>query len=109
MREIKMKKLLVLLTLLISFSSTALELSDAKKQGLIGEQSNGLLGIVESSTEVQALVKKINALRLNKYTQIAQKNAMTVEQVSVLAGEKTIKKTPAGQFIQNSAGQWVIK
>jgi len=104
-----MKKLLVLFTLILSFSSFAIELPDAKKKGLIGEQSNGLLGVVKSSAEVQALVKKINARRLARYTQIAEKNAMTVNQVSLLAGEKTIKKTPAGQYIQNSAGQWVVK
>jgi uncharacterized protein YdbL (DUF1318 family) len=104
-----MKKILVLFTLILSFSSFAIELSDAKEQGLIGEQSNGLLGVVESSKEVEALVVDINARRLAKYAQIAEKNAMTVEQVSLLAGEKTIKKTPAGQYIQNASGQWVVK
>jgi len=104
-----MRKLLVLFTLILSFSSFAIELPDAKAKGLIGEQSNGLLGVVKSSAEVQALVKNINARRLAKYKQIAQKNAMTLDQVSLLAGEKTINKTPAGQYIQNSAGQWVVK
>jgi len=104
-----MKKLLVLFTLILSFSSFAIDLPDAKAQGLIGEQSNGLLGVVKSSSEVQALVKNVNARRLARYKQIAQKNSMTLNQVSLLAGEKTMKKTPAGQYIQNSAGQWVVK
>jgi uncharacterized protein YdbL (DUF1318 family) len=34
---------------------------------------------------------------------------MTLKQISLLAGEKTMKKTPAGQYIQNSSGQWVVK
>ena len=104
-----MKKLLVLFTLILSFSSFAIELTDAKEQGLIGEQSNGLLGVVKSSLEIEVLVKDINARRLSKYSQIARKNEMTLEQVSLLAGEKTINKTPAGQYIQNTAGQWVVK
>jgi len=104
-----MKKLLVLFTLVLSFSSFAIELPDAKEQGLIGEQANGLLGVVESSPEVDKLVREINERRLGKYSQIAEKNGMTVEQVSLLAGEKTMKKTPAGQYIQNTAGQWVVK
>ena len=104
-----MKKILVLCSLLFAFSSFALELSDAKEQGLIGEQPNGLLGVVESSKEVEALVKEINTLRLAKYAEIAEKNGMTLNQVSVLAGEKTIQKTVAGQFIQNASGQWVVK
>lgn len=104
-----MKKLLVLFTLILSFSSFASELSDAKEQGVIGERSNGLLGVVISSPAVEILVKNINARRLNKYSQIAKQNAMTIERVSLLAGEKTIKKTPAGQYIQNSSGHWVVK
>ena len=108
-REIKMKKLLILLTLILSFSSFAIGLPDAKAQGLIGEQTDGLLGVVRSSPEIEALVKDINKRRLTKYAQIAQKNAMTLEQVSLLAGEKTMKKTPAGQYIKNSAGKWIVK
>lgn len=104
-----MKKLLVLFTFVLSFSSFAIELPDAKEQGLIGEQTNGLLGIIESSTEVEVLVQTINEGRLAKYAQIAKKNGLTVDQVSVLVGEKAIKKTPAGQYIQNGSGQWVVK
>ncbi len=104
-----MKKIFVLFALMVSFSVFALDLSDAKEQGLVGEQSNGLLGVVEVSQQAKELVEDINAKRLVKYKQIAEKNGMTLEQVSVLAGEKTIKKTPAGQYIQNSVGQWVVK
>lgn len=104
-----MKKLFVLCTLMLSISAFALDLSDAKEQGLIGEQTNGLLGVLESSSEVDALVKDINKRRLDKYSQIADKNDMTVKQVSLLAGKKTIKKTSAGQYIQNGMGQWVVK
>lgn len=108
MRE-KMKNLLVLFTLILSFSSFAIELPTAKAQGLIGEQSNGLLGVIKSSPSVEMLVKDINKRRLAKYAQIAQKNAMSLDQVSLLAGEKTIKKTPAGQYIKNSSGEWIVK
>ena len=104
-----MKKLFLLFTLILSFSVFALELPDAKEQGLVGEQTNGLLGVIEASQEATDLVEDINARRLVKYKQIAVKNGMTLEQVAILAGEKTIKKTPAGQYIQNSAGQWVVK
>lgn len=104
-----MKKIFVLFTLLLSFSAFALDISEAKEQGLVGEQTDGLLGIVESSPEVKVLVADINERRLGKYSQLAEKNGMTLEQVLLLAGEKTIKKTPAGQYIQNASGQWVVK
>lgn len=105
----KMKKLFLVFTLLSSFSVFALDLSDAKEQGLIGEQSNGLLGVVEASAEAEKLVSTINAKRLVKYKQLAEKNGMSLDQVFILAGEKTTKKTAAGQYIQNSSGDWVVK
>ncbi|MFT6348630.1 MAG: hypothetical protein ACJAYB_001639 [Psychromonas sp.] len=105
----KMKKIILMITLILSFSVFALELSDAKQQGLVGERMNGLLGVVETFQEAKELVNSINAQRLAVYKKIAEKNAMTIDQVSVLAGEKAIKKTPKSQYIQNAAGQWVIK
>jgi len=104
-----MKKFILILTLIFSFSVFAIELSDAKQQGLVGERVDGLLGAIGTSREVKDLVNDINAQRLAVYKQIAEKNAMTIEQVSVLAGQKAITKTPRGQYIQNTAGQWVIK
>ena len=104
-----MKKLVLLLSLLMSFSAFALDLSEAKELGLIGEKKNGLLGVVKESSEVAVLVKDINEKRLVEYKKIAAKNSMTLEQVAILAGEKTISKTPAGQYIENSSGQWVVK
>ncbi|WP_415232045.1 YdbL family protein [Psychromonas sp.] len=104
-----MKKIILMLTLMLSFSVFAIELSDAKQQGLVGEQMDGLLGVIEASPEVKELVNSINTQRLAVYKQIAEKNAMSIDQVSVLAGEKAIKKTPKGQYIQNTVGQWVIK
>lgn len=104
-----MKKLFLIFTLILSFSACALDLSDAKEQGVVGEQTNGLLGVVVASKEASDLVKDINAKRLIQYKQIAEKNGMTLDQVSILAGEKAIKKTSAGQYIQNATGQWVVK
>ncbi|MEH6453192.1 MAG: YdbL family protein [Psychromonas sp.] len=104
-----MKKFLLIITLMLSFPLLALDLADAKKQGLVGETSSGLLGVVEVSKDSKALVNNINAKRIAKYKEIAEKNNMTLDQVSKLAGEKAMQKTPAGQFIQNSSGKWIIK
>lgn len=104
-----MKKIFVLFALIISFSVYSLNLNDAREQGLVGEQTDGWLGVVESTPEVEALVKKVNEHRLGKYLQMSEKNGMTLDQVSVLAAEKSIKRTPEGQYIQNASGQWVVK
>ncbi len=104
-----MKKWITILLCAISFNVFALDLQQAKQQGLIGERPDGLLGAVVSSAEVNQIVKDINGQRIGKYKQIAGKNNMSYKQVSVLAGEKTMQKTPSGQFILNAAGQWVKK
>ncbi len=104
-----MKKLFLMVMLMLSFSVSAMNLSEAKEQGLVGEQANGLLGVVEASTAANELVKDINSKRLVILNKMAEKNGMTLEQVSILAGEKAIKKTPAGQYIRNASGQWVVK
>ncbi|WP_354624691.1 YdbL family protein [Psychromonas sp. MME2] len=104
-----MKKLALLLSLLMSFSALALDLSEAKELGLIGEKKNGLLGVVKESSEAATLVKEINEKRLVEYKKIAAKNSMSLEQVAILAGDKTISKTAPGQYIENSSGQWVVK
>ncbi len=104
-----MKKLLTMVCLLASFSVYALDIREAKEQGLVGEQVNGLLGVVEASKEVNTLVADINKKRLVRLKEIAEENNLTLEQVSIKAGKNAINKTPAGQYIQNATGQWVIK
>ena len=47
-----MKKFILIITLMLSFSAFALDLSDAKQQGLVGERMDGLLGVVKASQEV---------------------------------------------------------
>jgi len=62
----QIKTILTFATLLLSLvftSAWAISLDDAKQQGMVGEQLNGYLGVVKSSSDVNALVKKINSKR----------------------------------------------
>lgn len=96
--------------LLVSVAAWALELDQAKSQGLVGEQVNGYLGVVASqpSAEVRALVQDINAKRRQAYQRIANDNGIALEQVAALAGKKAIEKTPRGQYVQDPAsGSWM--
>ncbi|MFT4993672.1 MAG: hypothetical protein ACI965_000693 [Paraglaciecola sp.] len=86
----------------------ALELDDAKQRGLIGEQTNGYLGVRVMQNEVQALVGEINAKRRAKYLELAAKNNITLQQVETLAANKAYEKTEAGHFIQVK-GVWLKK
>ena len=87
----------------------AITLDAAKQQGLVGEQLNGYLGAVNSTSEVQALIKDINAKRKKAYLKIAKKNQLTLDQVAALAAKKAIEKTPAGQYVQRADGSWTKK
>ena len=82
----------------------ALELGQAKQDGLVGETNSGYLAAVKSSSDVDALVADINKQRKAHYQKIAQKNSIKLEAVEARAGLKAIEKTPAGQYVNTGAG-----
>jgi uncharacterized protein YdbL (DUF1318 family) len=93
----------------IAFSAWAISLDDAKQQGLVGEMSNGYLGLIIDSPDAKSLVTSVNEKRKSIYMNLARTNKITMQQVTALAGKKAYDKTQPGHFIQNSAGQWVKK
>ncbi|HSG91910.1 MAG TPA: YdbL family protein [Pseudomonadales bacterium] len=98
----------LLLVALLAVPAAASPLDDAKAAGEIGEQTNGYLGIVREpgSAAIQALVASVNAERRARYESIAARNAITLEQVEMLAGRKAIEKTAAGNWIRLPDGTW---
>ena len=104
------KKILVgALSLLMSLSAFALDLTQAKSQGLIGEQANGYIGLIKDSTEAKALIEDINTKRKEAYISLAKKNNLKLQDVEKLAGKKLTKKAVPGEFIQSATGAWVKK
>ena len=104
-----MKTLTVLIvTLLLASPALALNLDEAKSQGLVGEKHNGYVGVVKSSAGVDSLVRSINAQRKAHYQDISQKNGTSLGNVEKLAGQKLINRTPRGQYIDTGSG-WVRK
>ena len=83
-------------------------LSDAKADGLVGEQPDGYLGVVSPEDGAGEIARLINAARRAEYQKIAQKNGLTLGKVEKLAGQKAMEKTPQGQFVQRN-GQWMRK
>lgn len=96
---------LLIVSLCFCMSAFSLTLGEAKAQGLVGEQPNGMLGVVVSTPEVAGLVADINGKRKAAYVKIAQRNGTDITVVQQLAGKKAIAKTATGQFVM-SAGQW---
>jgi uncharacterized protein YdbL (DUF1318 family) len=93
----------------ITFSAWAVTLDQAKQQGLVGEMSNGYLGVVVPSSEVKILVDDVNKKRKNIYINLARKNNITMQQITALAGEKSLSKTQPGHYIKRASGEWTKK
>ncbi len=104
----------ILITLLISFLTLstqvyALSLDQAKKQGLVGEQLDGYLGIVQSTPEVEAVVADINSKRREKYIEISKSNGTSLSNVEILAGKKAVENSSQGSYIKAPNGSWLKK
>lgn len=84
-------------------------LDEAKAQGLIGEQADGYVGPVEGAGGAKELIDEINAARKAKYGEIAAKRGASPEDVAKIAGKKLIGRTPPGQYVRGSDGNWVQK
>lgn len=101
-----------LLSLLFVMPAFAVDLDSAKAQGLVGEKLSGYVGIVTSTPtpELKAMVEEINLRRRASYQEIASKTAgASLNAVEKLAAEKLIRKTPSGQYVEKSPGQWIKK
>ncbi len=104
-----LRVLLLCVGMFVSVAAVADAIDTAKSQGLIGERADGYLGVVDESAAsgVAALVRDINAKRQTEYDRIALKNGITRGEVEILAGKKTLAKTPPGGWI--FATKWVKK
>ena len=106
------KQTLTLLTLLLSFVFTpvwAIGLDDAKQQGLVGEQLNGYLGVIKSSSGAKQLVDSINQKRRAAYASKAKKAGVGIEIIETRIGQRLIQRAKPGQYIQDSGGRWTKK
>ena len=103
-----LRNIVMMVTVLFSTMSLALDLDEAKQNGWVGEKDNGYLGLVVAQKGVQALVDDINRQRQQIYTDLASKNNISIEQVEKLAAQKAYAKTLAGHYVWVN-GAWVKK
>lgn len=101
---------LILLTAGLN-SAFALDLRQAKAQGLVGERNDGYVGYVvtPASAEVKAVVKDVNNKRRAKFTATANNNNITVEQVAARFYQRAVNQTQAGHYYQDASGKWIKK
>lgn len=83
-------------------------LPNAKSQGLVGEQPNGYLGVVQSSPEAENIAKLINDARRAEYARLAKENNIAVSDVEAMAGQKAVERTTRGHYILLD-GKWLQK
>lgn len=83
-------------------------LPNAKTQGLVGEQPNGYLGVVQSSPEADNIAKLINDARRAEYARLAKENNIAVADVEAMAGQKAVERTSRGHYILVD-GKWQQK
>jgi uncharacterized protein YdbL (DUF1318 family) len=95
---------------LLTSSAFATDLETAKRSGLIGERSNGLVAatLPNPSEEILSLVDTTNAGRLEIYKQTADRENIPLKQVQVLAAEKIYDLAEPGDFIM-IGNKWVKK
>lgn len=97
--------------LLLASLATAQSLDEAKAAGLIGEKSDGYLGLVQSDapTAVAELVRSVNRQRRERYEQIARDNDIPINTVAQLAYARAVEATRSGNYIEDANGDWVRK
>jgi hypothetical protein len=105
-----MKKFMTLmmcvLTLGIAAPAFALDLQDARAQGLVGEKLTGYVAAVKASGDVNALVSEVNAKRKAEYQRISTSNGQPVDVVAKLASAQIIQGLSKGQLYEGADGSW---
>jgi len=102
----------VFLALLISMMAmsvaVASPLAQPKADGLIGEQANGYIGLVQQnvSADIKRLVNDVNAKRKSGYQRIAKKQGTSLAEVERVGGNTAIEKTLRGNYIRDGSGAW---
>ncbi len=110
-----MLKPLLLTAALIGLAAPAVAQRDpayaaARSAGQVGEQPDGYLGVVGAgSPQLRALVSNINIQRKSAYTQKANANGATIEQLAFTSGCNLIQQTKSGEKYKTPAGAWATR
>jgi uncharacterized protein YdbL (DUF1318 family) len=107
-----MKKIFAAIGLLLFLQNAwAIDIRDAKAQGLVGEANNGYIAAVQApaSAEVRALISDVNGKRRAQFTRTAQNTGTSVAQVANRFYEMAIQRTASGNFYQDAGGRWKKK
>jgi uncharacterized protein YdbL (DUF1318 family) len=85
---------------------TIVKLKDSK---IIGEQPDGLLGLIKEDPEATVVIEEENRDRLLEYTKRSTEQGQPLEVFMKVLGEARIKKEKTGRMIKDADGKWVLK
>jgi uncharacterized protein len=96
-----------------SVSAAKATVDAAKAQGVVGEQSDGFLGIVneaKATDAIEAAVDEINSGRSRVYAEAAAKNGVSPVAAGSSAFSNIIMpKLKAGEYFKDATGVWKMK
>lgn len=81
----------------------------AKAKCIVGEQSDGYLGVVDAaaaSEDVKREVRAVNQQRKAAFADLAARNGVTIEDAALLTGKRLVEAAPSGQCVQLPDGSW---
>ena len=107
-----MKKIITTIGLLMLLQNAwAIDIRDAKAEGLVGESNTGYIAAIKSpaSAEVRALLADVNAKRKAQFEATARKTGAKTDQVAYRFYELAVQKTAPGGYYQDSSGRWKKK
>lgn len=99
--------LTIVTTLFLTAQAFAANLGQLKDQGIVGELSNGYVGIVaqnKATPEVKALVEEVNDKRRQIYANQAKKNNKSLAEIEAIAARRNIDRTESGHYIKVGGG-----
>lgn len=96
-------------TVMFAGSAFALDLAQARAQGIVGEKLDGYIGSVTGSAEANAVVNDVNNRRREEYAKISKQNGQPVSVVGKVAAETIINGLPSGSMYQGADGSWKRK
>lgn len=96
----------IFLSLTLASPAFALDLSQARDAGSVGETAQGYVAAVRPSSEVDALVADVNMQRKKEYARISKENGEAIDVVARVAAEQIISNLEAGHLYQALDGSW---
>lgn len=85
------------------------KIMELKDKGLVGEQADGFLGVVEDKDGAAAVVAEENSDRKEVYSERAKSQGQSLEVFGAVIGGAKTRDEQSGRFIRNSAGKWQKK